>query len=68
VDDLKVIRYPQQNNTIYRWQQASNNTRYKTLGFKWLFKRSATNQVRCIWIGKESAIPNDFIPPTIISS
>ena len=28
------------------------NTRYKTLGFKWLFKHSATHQVQCNWTGK----------------
>lgn len=30
----------------------AHNTRYKTLGFKWLFKYSATHQVRCNWTGK----------------
>ncbi len=32
--------------------------RYKTLGFKWLFKHSTTHQVWCNWTGKYSAIPN----------
>jgi len=25
---------------------------YKTLGFKWIFERSAPHQVRCNWTGK----------------
>lgn len=33
--------------------------------FKWLCKRSAPHQVRCSLTGKSSAIPNDFIPPTV---
>ena len=32
--------------------------RYKTLGFKWLFKHSTTHQVWCNWTEKYSAIPN----------
>ncbi len=43
-----------------------HNTRYKTLGFKWLFKLSATHYVRCNWTGKYPAIPNGFIPPTVV--
>ena len=34
------------------------NTRYKTLGFKWLFERSTSHQVRCNSTGKSPAIPN----------
>jgi hypothetical protein len=30
----------------------AHNTRYKTLGFKWLIKHSATHQVRGNWTGK----------------
>lgn len=41
------------------------NKRYKTLGFRWLFKLSAPHHVRCNLTGKSSAIPNDFIPPTV---
>jgi len=39
--------------------------RYKTLGFKRLFKHSATHQVQCNWRGEKPAIPNDFIPPSV---
>lgn len=42
-----------------------HNKRYKTLGIKWLFERSAPHQVRCNLTGKSPAIPNDFIPPTV---
>ena len=38
---------------------------YNTLGFKWLCKLYATHQVWCNWTGKQPAIPNDFIPPTV---
>lgn len=31
---------------------------YKTLGFKWLFERSAPHHVRCSLTGKLPAIPN----------
>ena len=43
-----------------------HNTRYKTLVYRRLFKLSATHQVRCNWIGKQPAIPNDFIPPSVM--
>ena len=33
-------------------EHRTDNTRYKTLGFRWLFKHSATHQVRCNWTGK----------------
>jgi len=42
-----------------------HNKRYKALGFRWLFERSAPHQVRCNLTGKSPAIPNDFIPPTV---
>ena len=47
-------------------ETAAHNIVYKTLGFKWLFKHSATHQVRCNWTGKKPAIPNDFIPPNVM--
>lgn len=43
-----------------------HNMRYKTLGFKWFCKHSAPHQVLCNWTGRWHAIPNDFIPPSVI--
>ena len=42
------------------------NKRYKTLGFRWLCNLSAPHQVLCSLTGKSPAIPNDFIPPTVV--
>ena len=39
------------DNEIKRQKSPVPNKRYKTLGFKWLFKHSATHQVLCNWTG-----------------
>ena len=57
----KELAYPNARQTVTMKQierkmdeikNTSPNKRYKTLGFKWLFERSAPHQVRCNWTGK----------------
>lgn len=63
---LKLI--DNQTNIEEGQRTTAYNKRYKTLGFRWLCELSAPHQVLCSLTGKSPAIPNDFIPPTVVSN
>lgn len=49
--NLTLNTIDNQTNIDEEQRTTAYNKRYKTLGFKWLFERSATHQVRCNWTG-----------------